>query len=468
MRIFTLAILTLALAGTTATAQPKFSFRNTSTSVAAKVKALKNRSAAERKNQITTLSTTSALWLPAQEEEWIYDGGEYSHEGDYFYTYDERGNKVTEIYDDGFSKTKTERIFNENDKVVSEIDSYSEEDEPYCYSNKRLTTYDSRLTNFIIDSQNYGWTEPEAEGEEGEWVVFNDGHHYKKVLTRNAQGNITGLEIHTYFMDNYELTHRTAITYNESGLAYTWKYEELVYNGIGYTMEEKFMLADMQWYTTDGQIVVINDLEEFFTGNNRLKKATVYQEGEITGNIEAEYQENGDYSYSYIYTTDPYANETYTVTYTDANGSYTKKCEAYEDLNGDQVLTEDEFVYDEEEIITIDQYGRETEAVGYEDGELMGGAKYDYTYSDEYGSYPIEQIHYEYDIDAEEYVPFLKIIAKDFYDVAAIDDINIDSTDAPEEIYNLQGIRIDASSDQLPAGLYLIKQGSKTSKVIKR
>lgn len=459
MRIFTLTLLTLVLAGT-ATAQPKFSLRATSP-IATKVNAMKKaKQMKANRNQIAAMSSTEAIMRPAQEEEWIYEEGEFYKEADYFYTYDQRGNKLTEDYDDGISINKTEYTYNENDKVTSEITSDSEEGEPFVYNTKRLSTYDSKLTNFIIESDNYSWNEDS-------WERYNDGHIYKKEITRDEKGNITNLSVLTY-MNEYIETYKTTITYNENGLAETWKLEELNYNGVGYSMEEVYTLTEMEWYTTDGQIVVLNDLDDFFVGNNRLKKATVYSEGELTGYIEAEYKENGDYKYKYTYVTEPIAEETYTHSVTDANGSYVETCVAYEDIDEDQTLTEVDLAFEDELIVTCDQHGKVIEEQYFMDEEMEFAAKYEYTYSDEYGDYPTEQIFTEYDFDTETYVPFLKIVAKNFNDVTAIEDVNIDAANQPEEIYNLQGIRIDATSDQLPTGLYIIKQGNKTSKIIKR
>ena len=47
-------------------------------------------------------------------------------------------------------------------------------------------------------------------------------------------------------------------------------------------------------------------------------------------------------------------------------------------------------------------------------------------------------------------------------EAAAIDDIEIDSNE-PVEYYNLQGVKV---AGELPAGLYIAKQGVKTSKVV--
>lgn len=51
-------------------------------------------------------------------------------------------------------------------------------------------------------------------------------------------------------------------------------------------------------------------------------------------------------------------------------------------------------------------------------------------------------------------------------DSSAITDINVDNANAPVEYFNLQGIRVNA--DQLIPGIYVVRQGNKTSKVLVR
>ena len=55
---------------------------------------------------------------------------------------------------------------------------------------------------------------------------------------------------------------------------------------------------------------------------------------------------------------------------------------------------------------------------------------------------------------------------KDFF--SAVDYINIDAADedAPVEYYNLQGMRLNA--DNLPSGIYIRRQGSRTEKILIR
>lgn len=464
MRKTTLLLIAMFIAST-GIAQNKFVKRASvaESAITAKVKKMKAKrnklsSIAVREAELNTAA--SALMMPRQEEEWLWED-EWIKGGDYFYSHDKRGNIIENTYDDGFAATKTVYAFDENNNVVSSLETYSEEGEPYENSAKRLISYDEKVKDVIVESQSYIWNE-------GDWMLYADGHTYKRVITRDEKGNITSVEIKSYIMGDYPTLQKSTITYDDRGLASTWKYEELGYSAAGeMILVEKYTLKDMEWYTTDGQILVMDELDAFMTGgNNRLKKATVYSEGELTGSIEASYQENGDYTYSYIYTTEPLAKEIYTYTVTDANGSYEYGCVAYEDMNADGILNDEDLAYEDNLEVKIDQYGRVVEEVATEDEEMIFAAKYDYVYSSEYGSYPVEQVYSEYDFEASDYVPFLKVVAKDFYDVSAIEDVNADNTSATM-IYNIQGVQINVSEQDLPSGIYILKKNGKTYKVAK-
>ena len=48
---------------------------------------------------------------------------------------------------------------------------------------------------------------------------------------------------------------------------------------------------------------------------------------------------------------------------------------------------------------------------------------------------------------------------------SGIADIEFDGADAPAEIYNFSGIKVADSTENLPAGTYIIRQGNKTKKI---
>lgn len=59
---------------------------------------------------------------------------------------------------------------------------------------------------------------------------------------------------------------------------------------------------------------------------------------------------------------------------------------------------------------------------------------------------------------------------KNFYEIsedatAAIDDIIAEEENAPVEIFNLNGVRVTGSIDNLPAGIYISRQGNKVEKI---
>lgn len=402
----------------------------------------------------------STNMLPTQEEEWLYEGA-WKKYGDYFYSYDNRGNIVRKIYDDGETAVATDKVYNENNKYIESIDSYKEGDGEFIKSDKRVIEYDLRVTDFVINSESYEWID-------NDWKLVSNGYTYKKVVNRNEKGNVTGVEIYTYFQDEYHLQIRSTITYNEDGLAEEFKYEELNFNSSGeLEMQEVYTLKDLVWYRTDGQILVLDDVSAFFTeGNNRLRKASYYKNGRRTQMYEASYEENGDYSYKQILLQVPLSETVIGYTITDENGSSRTTINVYEDADMSNSIAEDEAVRSDTLTVTKNHYGVIVEERYVGDGEILYGAKYDYTYNEEYGSYPIEQVFMDYNLEASEYVPFLKIVGKDFIDVAGVKQAVVDNSTGEKIIYNLNGMRQFLPEENLPAGIYIVKEGNRVSKKV--
>lgn len=461
MRKSILLLMSVALA-ITSSAQSSVNKEFKNSQIQAKVKEFKtDNKSYVRKYVLQREQELPSIIRPAQEEEWLYED-EWIKEGDYFYKYDNQGNITRNLYDDGFSATATDYTYDENGNRTSIIETYSEEGAEFENSSKRTLSYDSKVTNVVTESQSYAWDE-----ELSDWTLASDGRTYRRIINRNDIGNVTGVEIHNYFMGEYLLQMRSTIAYNEEGLATEWTYEELSYNEENeLAMQEVYSFKEMQWQTTDGQILVLDDPSDFFTGKlNRLQSAKVYEYGEEAYDVEATYNEDGSYSYKLIYDGGQSA-ETMVYTVTDANGSYTVEEALYEDMDMDGELTDADLLISALMTVTLDQYGRVIEEVAEEDEELMYAAKYDFTYTEECGDYPVEQIFYEYDFDELDYVPFLKITGKDFSDVSTEIKTLISDSESVKEIFTLNGIRINANKDTLPAGIYIIRQGNKASKIV--
>lgn len=65
---------------------------------------------------------------------------------------------------------------------------------------------------------------------------------------------------------------------------------------------------------------------------------------------------------------------------------------------------------------------------------------------------------------------------KDFYNIKAdltetdgIEEVRIDDLDhtLPMNVYNMNGVEVGNSLEGLPAGIYIVRQGSKSAKVMK-
>ena len=101
--------------------------------------------------------------------------------------------------------------------------------------------------------------------------------------------------------------------------------------------------------------------------------------------------------------------------------------------------------------------------------ELSQGMKNEYTYDESHGGEISETITSYYDTDAVAYVPVVKVSAIEYIDLAtAITDIDADTDTTPAKVYNMQGIAVGSSVDSLPHGIYIVKQGGKTYKTLRK
>lgn len=399
------------------------------------------------------------MFMPLQEEVFKYDEGDWIEDYVYTYTYDARGNVLTCIYSYVNQVIRQEFEYDENNQCTRREDTYF--DKEGNVTNVYLSTrkYDSIVKDYEIESLDYV-----LDGDD--WVL-RDYSTIKKV-TRNDNGNVTGVSVELYYNEIFEENSRYTITYNADGLADTWRYDQ-IFNGTPYWPGGYELLCDMEWHSTDGQI-----LAEAYRGfpnddNNRLKKAKIKYLGEDEGTVECSYDDNGGYVnvYSYI---NPMKKIVESLEYTDNYGSYIYKGLTYNDLNEDGVIGDDELDGADERTFIYDEYGWLVYQDMYYNGNISYKNKYDMQYG-EYTSYPEVLISYRYDTEVEDYVPSNKYVYSNFIDVTQdsfIDDIVVPSGSGETEIYNLQGIRLNSNSDLLPAGLYIVKKDGVTSKIFKK
>ena len=54
-------------------------------------------------------------------------------------------------------------------------------------------------------------------------------------------------------------------------------------------------------------------------------------------------------------------------------------------------------------------------------------------------------------------------------EISGIEVVRVDESDhiLPMNVYNINGVKMDDSLEGLPAGIYIVRQGSKSAKVVK-
>lgn len=451
MRNFTLIVLALLAASTTTSAQSRFNpkkFQNT-----LKLNTEKTPSSSILKLSAKSRASQSALLLPTHEEAFSYEDGEWVAYSTYEIAYDSNGNVLTETEEMDGEYTKTVNTWNSDGMIASKTVSYSDDGETFTDNDKIVYTYDEKVKNLITESAEYYW-QNEA------WTLVSAGKTYKRIVKRNASGNVTSMELQTYYSGAYEAMYLTTTTYGSDGKPATIKFEELdSEDGTTYAMTESGTLTDIVWQNTDGQIVCY-DSNDLFTDSNRIKIANITYDGETVGNISVSYDDLGGYEATAIYTGEDSQKAVMKLTYTDQNGSYTYENQLYE---GDDETPSESEKY----VCEYDSHHNCTLEESYLDGELDYAVKTDYTYTD--GSdYPSQQIQSEYDSETGEYTPAFKVVSSDYKDVTSVKNISADDANAPETVYTTSGIRVANNSSQLPRGLYIVKKGAKTTKLLRR
>lgn len=175
-------------------------------------------------------------------------------------TFDNEGRVLEEIQT-GTDGTRMKRVreYYETGRLDAETVYYWEKSSWVKTSYKHFE-YDER-TGVVTLSENY-------EYQSG---VEHPGNSFKRDIVRNADGNVTDVQISVWFEGRYDPTQRLSITYNAEGQATEILHTMLLAGTLGYIWVDAEHYTDIVWDKTDGQIVSIDD--GLFFGNNRLASA---------------------------------------------------------------------------------------------------------------------------------------------------------------------------------------------------
>jgi len=395
-----------------------------------------------------------ALWKPITQKVYGWENEEWMLSDTYVTEYTPTGlvavDNVTD-FEGGVLRQTNE--YNENGMLTSQLSEVSEDGENFENSERLERTYDERLTSLITENKQWMWTG-------FDWGLY--GNSYQRIITRNADGNITSCVIATLFMGDFDPSQRIDITYGNDGKASRIEESQLTYDEEGQPVWETVtIIKDIVWDRTDGQITTTDNL---FMGANRITSAVFVEEDEESAITATYFPGSEKYElHLTLHSIDGDIEGTQTYTPTE-NGGYTVVSRTdYMDFG--ELFTE---IYTETE--SYDDYGNLLLfEVVFSDGdshtELVerteGSVEYDSA-----NGYPLVYTQQVYDWDTEEMTNYIRIEFSDYTDVSAgITDIKADNTDAPVEYYNLQGMRIDNPS---AGNVYIRRQGAKSAKILMR
>lgn len=374
---------------------------------------------------------------------------------------------ICTYYEDGKLKTSgsqdyyTLYTYNDNGQVASETE-YQAADDADIVCGTTTYKYDPIVTDFVIETV-----------RTTEWGSSTDGTE----ITRNAVGNVT--KVRDYWLSSEDNSKQysgdeLAINYGPDGRAneifeYYHQYESN-------TVEIYTHLYNIEWENTDGQILYVEfddyNSDSYF-GANRIKKATFTDDelphpADITVvydgvSFKQQVVMNGKVIQSFDYT----ALENY--------GSFTSR-EYEEDWDSDDEGGEVIYYIDYSRNVTreerYDSYGNllldeSTYSYQYSDGDtetdyekIVGEVTYDTTYG-----YPVEYIMKSLPWNGTELENSMRLVWGDYRAFDSIGNIAADNAaDAPVEIYNLSGVKVD---NPIP-GLYIIRKGNTATKRILR
>lgn len=400
-----------------------------------------------------------AYWLDEETQE-------YEIMGEYTNTYDANGNLAVQLYDEDGTITRTTYTYDAQGNVTLLTDEVSEDGgETYTPSDKREQTFDNIVPGLVITKDRYSWND-------GAWAETGDA--YKRTIKRDADNNVLSCVVSSPVTAGgqfYDLNSVTNTFDAETKQADTYKYEELNENSEWETSE---ILKDMSWHKTNGQLV--SSYSDWMSWGNQLEGALIYNaesdgSESLNGQILIEYDDKGGYTETMDYSVAFPGLDIATLTYTDDNGSYVYEAKFYQADKQTGEFTDDNLKEHSKSVVNIDDHGNvvlEENSQLNDEGtalEVIDGTKYDYTYDADTDAEK-ELIASQYDYDSATYVPFIKLVTDAYTDITGINQVTkgAAANDAPAQIYNLQGIRTNATTGK---GVYIIRQGNTVRKVIK-
>lgn len=409
---------------------------------------------------------------PAVEEQYIM-ADEWIFAASLRYEYDAAGRPVRIVTDDSGSVSTVEIAYNEYGNEASRLETTGEDQEPVS---KRSYAYDPVVHNYCIERMGYDW-------QGGQWIP----NYYceRNEVNRDASGNVTEI-VKTLPLGSGEMVpaYRTVWGYGADGKAVSYSYYvNESGKDINWSLYDDVEYRDIAWDRTDGQL--LGDLMDMVEGPNRFLSATAYYEGEKDGYVLVSYPAGDAEGFRISYTAnDP--DEIGMVQKLEMIegelSGFSYSVEQYFDDETEELTSEP--VYILENVYLKDKNGNPVSDFIYEqfageDKELVAGIRYENTYNDD-GNL-IEVIQSEYDYDEGDYLPIIRTVYGEYFDVTSVTELaqvsgklrildGVAYSEGEIKVYTTEGILV-ASGDKevslrsLAKGLYVVSSGNNALKI---
>lgn len=400
-------------------------------------------------------SPEATLWRAGTENTSDWTGDEWEQVSVITRTFDNDGRTLTELTApaegnmwDGYSRETN--TYNADGMLTSRLTEYSEDGLTWENSESLERAYDPIVKSLIVFNKPGFWTG-------SDWSY--NSNYYRRVVTRDNNGNITEVAVEVMYENQFDATQRFTVKYGADGRA-TEVSESILSTSDGFKFYwvDGDRYTDLVWERTNGQITSFSDLTSV---DNRIKTANYWSDGELIGPVKAEYPDDkGSYRL--------------TLDLSDMGMVSVEDCAILDD-NGSADLTltttvstgdpDEDGVMISTERYHYDDYGLDTLIYSSEstDGEeeIYVWIKGEIVYDQAYG-YPLE--YTVSTLEEDEWFPLVHCTYADYVNVAAgIGSAVTDSTDAPAEYFDLRGVRV---AEPTQAGIYIRRQGSRVDKVV--
>lgn len=394
----------------------------------------------------------TALWCAGSEKVYMQIDGEWMLIEHYTTTYDDMGNfLVRELI--GYDESGIVESYARNTYVYGNLNRYYTENlaetspDGFSWTNSELIKrrYDERVPSVVIENEDYLWR----------GVEWNkSGNNYRRAITRDANGNITEVEISVPYMGIYDPIDRLTLTYDDRNVAIDIRHEVLTTGANGdFVWALSSHYKNIVWNKFNGQVTNVEDLP---TADNRMASAEVWVSGDNYAQLVINYtDDNGSFVSNLTGKIDGTpTRQIITQRVLDSYGSYER---VMEETSGVGALTMTYVVTDRE---VVDAYGLPLEiysAEGEKGSEIVyndikGTVEYDPVHG-----YPLVYVQHDDVEDADA----MRVEYSDYVDAAGVADIEAETGAAT--YYNLRGIQLDSPSTP---GIYIRRIGDRVDKVV--